>query len=320
MPTVNGSNCKLIADQEATFGTTPVVPDAQVIPFKSEGFAQDIELISSNVITGNRNPTKPVTGKRSVKGSLSTELNPYMGVLLKHLLGAVTTTGASAPYTHVLKVGALPTSLCFEKQFVDITQFFLYNGVRINKGGFQFGSSGFIDTTFDFAGQKETISGVSIDATPRDLGHLAFEGFEAAILEGGVSIASVTTVKLDIENALQTDLYTIGGGGIVGSIPAGKVKVSGSLTAIFDSITLYNKALNGTESALKLTLTHGTGLGTAGNEKIEFLVPELRFKASTPTIKDDKALMIEMPFEAYYDNGTETSSVQITLMNTQAVL
>lgn len=320
MATVNGSNCKIIVDQEATFGTTPAVPDSQLIPFKSEGFALDIELLSSSVITGNRNASKPVTGKRSVKGSLATELNPYMGVLLKHLIGAVTTTGASAPYTHVIKVGALPTSLCFEKQFPDITQFFLYNGVRVSKGSFQFSPSGFVDTSFDFVGQKETISGTSIDSTPRDLGHLAFEGFEAAILEGGSSIAVVTQIKLDIENSLQSDLYTIGGGGIVGSIPAGKVKVSGTLTAIFDAITLYNKAVNGTESSLKVTLTHGTGLGTAGNESIEFLLPELRFKASTPAIKDDKALMLEMPFEAYYDNSAETSSVQITLMNTQATL
>lgn len=320
MAQVTGSNCKLIYDVETTFGTTPTSPASILAYFKDEGFAQDIELINSNIIRGNRNPTQPVAGNKSIKGSLSTELAPFgQALLLKHLMGAVTTTGATE-FTHVFKVGSLPTSLCFEKQFTDLTKFFLYNGVRVAKASFDFKPAGFVDTSFEFVGQKETVSGTSIDATPTDLGHSPFEGFQAAILEGGSSIGTVTAVKFDIDNDIQTDLYTIGGGGLVHSLPEGVVKVSGSMTAIFDSTTLYDKAVAGTESSLKISLTKGTGLGTAGNESIEFLIPELRFKASTPVIKDSKGIMLELPFEAYYTDSTEASALQITLKNTQATI
>ena len=320
MPQITGSNCKLIYDIETTFGTTPGVPAAILAYFKDEGFAQDIEQISSNIIRGNRNPTSPFTGNRSVKGSLSTELAPFgQAVLLKHLMGSVTTTGTTN-YTHVFKIGALPVGLCFEKQVTDLGKYFLYNGVRVSKASFDFKPAGPIDTSFEFVGQKETIGDASIDATPTDLGHNPFEGFNASIEVGGSSIGTVTAAKFDVDNDIQTDLYAIGGGGLVHSLPEGNVKVSGSCTVIFDSITLYNQAVAGTESSLKIALTKGTGLGSTGNEMIEFLIPELKFKASTPVIKDSKGIMLEMPFEAFYSNSTEATALQITLKNTQATI
>jgi hypothetical protein len=320
MSQATGSNSKLIYDQEASFGVTPGTPAAIVAYFKDEGFSQTVEQISSNIIRGNRNPTMPFTGNRSVKGSLSSELAPFgQAALLKHLLGTVTTSGTTN-FTHVFKIGTLPTSLCFEKQFLDLGKYFLYNGCRIGKASFDFKPAGPIDVSFDFVGRQETIASASFDAAPTDLGHSPFEGFQSAILEGGNSIGAVTALKFDVDNDLQSDLYTIGGGGLVSSLPAGVVKVTGSATVVFDSITLYEKAVAGTESSLKVTLTKGTGDGSAGNEELELLVPELRFQASTPLIKDSKGIMLEMPFEAYYTNSTEATAIQITLKNTQATV
>ena len=320
MAQATGSNAKLIYDVETAFGTTPASPAAVLAYFKEEGFAQDIDLITSSVLSGNRNPSAPVSGNRSVKGSITTELAPFgQGVFLKHLMGSLTTSGTTN-YTHTFKIGALPTSLCFEKGFTDLGKYFLYNGVRISKASFDFKPSGFVDVSYEFAGQKETVSDTSFDATPSDLGHTPFEGFQATILEGGSSIGTVTALKIDIDNDLQTDLYVIGGGGLVNSLPEGNVKVSGTATVIFDSITLYNKAVNGTESSLKVSMTKGTGLGSAGNEYFEMLLPELRYKASTPTIKDSKGIMLDLPFEGYYSNSSEASAIQIVLKNTQATL
>lgn len=322
MAQVQGSNCKLVYDQEVTFGTTPAVPATTNVAFKDEGFQSETELIQSEVLGGDRNARMAMAGKVSVKGSFSTELSPAHGTFLKHLVGVVTTTGASAPYTHVIKVGALPTSLCFEKAFPDLSppQYFLYNGCRINKGSFDFKPSGPVPVSFDLAGRERTISGTTIDATVTDLGHNPFTGFEAALLEGGSSIAVVTALKFDVENDLQTDLYTIGGGGKVHSLPAGKNKVSGTMTTIFADMTTLNKAIAKTETSLKITLTHGTGAGTSGNESIEFLIPELKLKESDPVIKDAKGIMLDVPFEAYYNDSTEASSIVITIKNTQATL
>ncbi len=319
-PQARGSNSRLIFDQETTFGTTPAAPAAQVAYFENEGFAQTIEQIESAIIRGNRNPTAPLRGNRSVSGSIATELAPVgQGVWLKHLMGSVATTG-DGPYEHVFKIGTLPVGLCFEKQFLDLDKFVLYNGVRVASASFDFAPSGKIAVSYSFAGQKETVGDTSFDAAPVDLGHSPFEGFHAAIEEGGSTIGVVTAAKLEINNDLQTDQYVIGGGGLVHGLPEGIVKVSGSLTALFDSMALYDKAVAGTESSLKVTLTKGDGLGSEGNESLEFFVPELRFQANTPTINDSKGLLIELPFMAYFDDAAAATALQITLKNSQATI
>ncbi|MDY0212553.1 MAG: phage tail tube protein [Desulfuromonadaceae bacterium] len=321
MGQVTGSNCRLVYDAETVFGTTPTTPAAIVAYFKDEGFAQDIEQITSNIIRGNRNPTTPFTGNRSVKGSMSSELAPYgQALLLKHLLGSVETAGDTAPYTHVFKIAKLPTSLCFEKQFTDLGKYFLYNGVRVASASFDIKPAGPVDVAFEFAGQKETVSGTPVDAAPTDMGHTPWEGFEAEVQEGGTAIGVITALKFDVNNDIQSDQYAIGGGGTVYGLPEGTAKVSGSATAIFESLDLYTKAVEGTASSIKATLTKGTGVGTKGNESIEFFLPELKFKATTPTIKDAKGLMLELPFEAYYDIGAGASALQITLKSTQETI
>lgn len=322
MAQVQGSNCKLIFAEETTFGVTPTTPAATNVNFKDEGFQADTELLKSEVLGGDRNSKMAMAGKVTVKGSFSTELNPTHGTFLKHLIGTVTTTGASAPYTHVIKVGALPESMCFEKAFPDLDtpQYFLYNGMRINKGSFDFKPAGPVAASFDLAGRERTISGTSIDETPTDNGHNPFTGFEAELQEGGVSIGIVTALKFDIDNDLQTDLYVIGGGGKVHSIPAGKNKVSGTMTTIFADMGTLNKAIAKTESSLKITLTHGTGAGTTGNESIEFFIPELKLKESDPVIKDAKGIMLEVPFEAYYNDSASASTIVVTIKNTLATI
>jgi hypothetical protein len=85
-------------------------------------------------------------------------------------------------------------------------------------------------------------------------------------------------------------------------------------------MTLYTKALNGTESSIRVKYSFGTGLGTAGNESIEFKLPELVYSPKTPPIAGPKGIMVELPFEAYYDNAAEATALQIILMNTQATI
>jgi hypothetical protein len=318
MPQATGSNAQIIFDVESVFGTTPS-PDAKRFYFLTDTLAQKRALQQSNVMRGSRNLTKSVRKNKEVSGSITSELNPYMSTFLKHLLGTNTTTGAN-PYTHTMKAGALPVSLCIEKGFTDLGQYFLYNGVRINKGTFEFGSDGIIPVSFDFMGQKCTIAGTSFDATPTDLGHLPFDGFEASIKEGGSTIAYVSKCTFDISNDLDGDMYVIGGLGLRRAIPEGKTIVTGRLTALFESITLYNKAVNFTESSIEVTLTRGDGLGSAGNESLVIKIPEIMFEENDPIISGPKGIVTEMPFTAFYDNAAEATSIQMILKNTTATI
>jgi hypothetical protein len=321
MPQATGANAKIIYDVESTYGSTPGAPASIVLPFVSENLTQKRALFRTNVMRGNRNQVVPKRGNKDVGGSITTELNPYMGKPLKHLLGANVTTGAG-PYTHTMKIGALPVSLCFEKQYLDLgtPQYALFNGCRIGRGSFSFGNEGVIPLTLDIIGKKETLSGSSFHGSPTDLGHNPFDMFEATILEGGSSIAIVSSVSLDISNDLDGGMYVIGGAGERRALPEGVTAITGTLTALFEDATLYTKAVNNTESSLKITLSRGNGLGSAGNESLEILVPELVYEQNSPQIAGPRGIVVELPFSAYYDNAAETTSLQMILKNTQATL
>jgi hypothetical protein len=320
MAQAQGTKGRLIIQKESVYGVDPAA-DAQKLYFESETLTKSLELIESNLIHGDRNATAPVRGNTDVGGSIITELGAYPGLLFEGLLGSVATTGAG-PYVHVIKVADTLPSYMIEKGFTDIGKYFKYNGCKFNKLSMDINASGFMNITLDVMGAKETPADVTFDATATDLGKASFDGFSvSSIEEGGVPIANVRNIKgFTIDNSLDGDTYLVGGQGNRGSINDGIVKITGTLSCLFDSMTLYNKAINSTESSLKIKFTKGDGLGSAGNESLEIFVPELIYSVKTPAIAGPKGVLVELPFRAYYNNAAAASSIQVTLKNTQAAL
>ena len=316
-----GSNAvmKLLA-AETVFGVTPATPAGLILPFESEGLTQKSELTKSNIIRTSRNANKPSRGNRDVSGNIKTELNPMMGRLFKGAFGSVATTGAGPVYAHTFKIGAAIPSFPIEKGFTDIGSYFLYNGCKINKFGFEVNPSGVLPLNLDWLGASRTKSDATADPTAVDLGHNKFEGFEASIKEGGVDIAIISAFSWNLENDIDGGVYVIGSGGKRYSLPAGVTVVSGSLTALFDSEALLDKAIAGTESSIEVNISRGDGLGSAGNESLQLKFDELIFQESDPLIKNSKGILLELPWTAYWDNGATGSSVQAVLKNTQATL
>ena len=243
-----------------------------------------------------------------------------LGVSGTFTLGAGTIKPVTTPattYLHTFKFGGALPSLVIEKGFQDIGAYMKYNGMRCSKMSLSTPAEGFQPISFDFVGKKETPGTSAFDTAATDLGKTSFDGFEGALEEGGSSIAIVNSLKFDIDNTLDTGKYLFGGGGQRSRIPYGKVKVSGSIEALFEDLTLYNKAVNGAESSLKAAYTKGTGAGTAGNEYFEIFVPELRFGREAPVISGEDGIMVTLPFEAYFYDSAQGTTCQITLKNTQ---
>lgn len=315
MAQASGSKARIVYQQETTFKQDPTTPNVTILPFKSESLRSSRNLISSATIRSSRDSAKPVLGNVEASGSIVVELQANIGTWFKAALGSVNTTG-TGPYTHTFKIGDLP-SLLIEKGFTDIGQYFKYNGCKINRMSLSVTPEGFQELTFDILGAKETVSTSPFDSTPTAVTFAPFTGFEASIEEGGSTLGIVTGCDITLENNLDGSVYVIGGAGERYSLPEGKVKVSGTLKALFESITLYNKAKNSTESTLKITFTKGNGGGSAGNESLEIFLPELIYSPNAPVVEGDKGVLIELPFEAYYDNSSEASSIVITLKNMQ---
>jgi len=298
------------------------IKDGLYVPFLNEGLRMSRNLFSSNAIRSTRNPNMPTRGNREISGDITTELNPYMGRLFKHVLGSYSRT-ESGPYKHTFKIGTyaqMPVGLQVEKQFSDIEKYFRYNGCKINSFGVTIKPEGILEVRFGLMGAKETVVVLPHDGSPTDFGHSPFDGFEAIISRGESPLGIATEVNFSFENNLDGSVFVIDGTGERYSLPAGIVKVTGQVTALFEDTTLYNLAINHTETALHIVLTKGTGAGSAGNEKLTFNFDEIIFKPQAPVISGPAGVMVELPFEAYYNDDADQSAMWIELMNAEANL
>lgn len=315
-----GSKAVISIQKETTYKEDPASPNMVKVNFISENLKLSRNMISSNTIQSGRNASKPVLGNINAAGSINTELQAYIGRLLEAAFGSVATTG-TAPYTHTFTIGGVLPSYVIEKGFTDLGKYFKYNGCKCNKMSFSISPEGLIQVAFDFMGARETVGTSAFDSTITDLGKQSFNAFQAEILEGGSAIAVVTEISgLSIENNLDGNSYVIGGNGERASLPEGKVKVSGTLVALFDSLTLYDKAKNSTESSLQITWTFGDGLGSADNESLDILIPELIYSPNSPEVSGPMGVKVSLPFEAYYENSTEATTIQAILKNSQATI
>jgi hypothetical protein len=258
-------------------------------------------------------------GNVEISGDISVELAPQHGRLLRHALGVL---NSGTPDTYEYTIGTAPPGLTIEKQFPDIAggyNYFQYTGCKVNSLKMTFKSEGPIDCSFSFMGADETIAETSADADPTDAGHDPFDAFNAVITDkDDASIGSVTELDFTLENNLDGNTYVIDGTGKRKALPAGIAKVSGTLKALFENITLYNLAVNNTETSIKVTLTKGTGAGTDGNEKLTIEMQEIKYAQSAPVISGPQGVMVELPFEAYYDNGANASAMKMTLLAASA--
>lgn len=313
----SGSRVQIIYDTETTYGLAPTAPNAFVLPYVSESLRQSRNLVTSKTIRSNRNPYAPARGNVEVSGDLNFELSPQYGILLKHIFGSVTSSGAVAPYTHTFKIDSLPVGMTFEKQFTDLSvaKYFQYTGCKVNSFKLTARTEGMIDCSVNLMGKKEVVSGESFDSVATDLGHTPFDSMDASIAEGGSELAIVTEIDFTLENGLDGGNYVIDRTGQRRSLPAGTSRVSGNVRAVFEDVTLYNKAINNTETSLTVSFTKGVGTGeSAGNEKFTLQVPELIFSPNAPVVSGPAGVVVELPFEGYYSNDGNASAMLVTLL------
>lgn len=244
-----------------------------------------------------------------------------MGTSTTYTLGTGTMKKVTAGgvCTHTLKAGGKLPSYLIEVGFPDISQYLQYLGSVCGKLSWSVAPSGAMSLDATFLGASETVDTSAFDADPLDNGKRSFDnlGIAAAnIKEGGSAVANVLSIdSITLDNDLDGETFVVGGGGTRSAINAGVYSITGTLKAMFDNMTLYNKAKNLTESSLEFTVTRGTGDGTDGNEKLQCVIPELVYKAKSPAIDGPKGVRVELGFEGYYDNNADATGLKLVLTN-----
>ena len=88
--------------------------------------------------------------------------------------------------------------------------------------------------------------------------------------------------------------------------------------AYFDTAALLNKAAADLDASLVITLTKGTGAGTAGNETLEITVPALVFSREKPAIDGPRGLKQNFTFTSHRTIGE--TGVNAVLTNALAAV
>ncbi len=303
MAQVRGSDATIALFEETTYNQPPASPTGYQMYVTSFNVQKSQNRIQSNLLSSERARAEGVLGNVDVTGDITTEIHAeFMSRLLKHALGTES-EGAGPPYTHTFTIADLPVGMTLELDYGSTLsgsgRYIQYHGCRIGQVTFNFPVEGQATATFSITGASTTSASSPLDASLTDDGATPFSAFDATVEGGGSSIAVVHSVDVTLNNELDTSGYVIGGSGTRRQLPEGFATVSGNLTAIFEDLTLLNKALNQTETSLKVIMQRGTGDGSSGNEYFELLVEQLKYAPTTPPVDGPGGLLVNLSFTGY---------------------
>ena len=310
-----GALSKLVMGFEDSFGN--LATEGFIMPIVSSSLRRTRNKIQSRVIRGNFNPGRPSGGNFSVAGQIVVPLDAMASwYWFKAIFNSLTTTG-TGPYDHEFKMTGVTKriSMSIEHQFLDLDtpKYFQFTGCKVSGFSFGVGDEGEILMTMDIVGSDRTIAVSPFDVAPTDLSsYQVIENAHAAFKEGDVTFADASNVSFQVNFNPDTSKYLIGGGGKLGAIPDGIMSLSGSNDFLFKDTTLLEKAVNSTESSIEMTFTK------AADAKVNVKLPELEYGEADPGIDGPQGIAVSLPYEAYFDNATEASSIVVTLTNAEA--
>lgn len=307
-----GANVDVVIGFETTFGTAALIGLQMSVNSIDIKPAQTIN--TAQTLQGNRNPVQPFRGNKDVNGTIVLPVDSAaFWYWFKAMFDDPVTTG-TGPYVHEYKVPTTQPSITIEEQFEDLAtpQYFQYLGCKVSSFSIDVGGDGELVATIGIVGSNYAIDTstcftTSITAVAID----RVSNFQAALTEGGSSLSNGTNLSISLDMGLDLDTFVIGGSGIRGEMAEGIVGVAGSLTTLFEDIVLLNKAINSTESSLKLTITDGTYI-------FELEIQELEYAVTAPSVDGPQGLKAALSFQGFYANGSETSAIVARLTNGDA--
>jgi hypothetical protein len=171
------------------------------------------------------------------------------------------------------------------------------------------GGDGALTAAIDIMGAKNTVGTAAYSSEPTTIADTRFSNFQATLQEGGVDVGIGTSVDFQINASLDGNQYVIGSQGFRADIPEGLIQISGNLTALFKDKQLLEKAINGTETSLKLGLDDGLN-------SLDFYFPEVEFGRGSPAVEGPQGVVITLPWRAYCKGTSpDDTSVKVTLVN-----
>lgn len=307
MGRARGANARIVGAFETIYGTAPAT-GFMPLPFVRSTLGPEQGLIEDDLLGNGREKYDPTLDVVVNDGQVVVPVDVRnFGHWLKLLLGAPTTTGSAAPYTHAFASGAtaLP-SMSIETQLPDVPSYEMNYGLRANSLQIGLSRRGLLNATVELVGK-----GAEARASTSDAGTVAaalaltrFRQATGEIKREGVTLGSIVSAEVNFTNSLDK-VETIQPDGEIEDADPAQAMVSGSIVSRYSSLTLHQDAINGEP----VELTFGW---TAGAHSLLFTVP----RAFLPRVKTP----IEGPggiqsSANFMGSGAEEASFTATLVN-----
>lgn len=308
-----GYKTKTLIDFESVFGVSPSPSKAIQVPFNTNSMKHSRNTSDPSTITGSRNPVEPIEGNQTNTGDL---INPAdargIGYMLKAMFGVPVTTAAepTGMYKHVFKISDTQPSLTVVAVHPDLTEHDIFTGCKVSSMNLSAGGDGELTTTFSLVGSRCTISDTAYNASPTVSKLKRFSNFQASIKQDDAVLAkTIKTCDMTIDMGLDTEQYTMGDGGVLGDIPEGLVKISGTLNALHTSANnLVKMAAKNEVHSLELSLTNG-------DFSLCFKLPEIKYAPTTASIDGPGGSIVDLSYNAFLDAAEEGSAIVVELVN-----
>ncbi len=294
---------------EVTPGTAVTV--TKFLPFVTEGIKQNIEYLDSRTLTARHTLNATKSGTQGVEGPVVTELaNTTLATLLKHMFGTIATTGAG-PYTHTASPGPLTgkamTVQVGRPDLGGTVRPFTYAGMKVASWEITANTGEIAGLSLNLRGMTETTA-TALATASFDSSWAPFVFREASITLGGSASNNVRSVSLAGDNQVP-HRFRLGSGTSKEPLQGGVRPYTGTVSADFESLTDYNRFVNGTQAALVLAFNNGTQTFT--------ITMNVQTVGETPTIGSPELVEQPLPFRCL-SSTNDATAITAVLVNSES--
>lgn len=252
MARAQGARAQMALGFESTYGTPPASGAFWKMPFASSTLGSEQPLLNNELLGYGRDPLAPVKDAITADGDVVVPIDArFLGVWLKLIFGAPTTTGASEPYSHEFVSGSWNLPSCaIEVGNPDVPSYRMMSGVKANQIQWTMQRSGLVTATIGCIAQGETPATTSSAGTLEELTLTRFGSFNGEIHRGGSQLGNVVSGSVTYTNNLDR-VETIRNDGMIEGADPSMAMLSGEITVRFADTTLLDQATNGTSAELR---------------------------------------------------------------------
>jgi len=301
MAFAQGSRSRLAFGVESTFGTAAT--SYTNLPYNTHSLNLSKERVAGNEIQPDRMPRVDRHGNRSVAGDITVDLrdSAYDDLIESAMLSTFS--------TGVIKVGTTPKFLTLEDYAADIDQARLFTGCAVSTMGVSMAPNQMVTATFGMVGKDMTISATEKTVSAAGVGE-PFDAYSGELKVADVdgtgaasALSIVTSVDFTVTNSFAPTFVV--GDDSAPALEFGRAEIEGTITAYFEDLSLVNRFLNETESAIEVSVADPSA------NTMTFLFPRVKFNAADIPVDGPTSRVVSLPFVALYDD-TELTNLKIT--------